>query len=322
MFKKMFSGGTTFLCLSLVLCAKIGSAQACQSGADGSYSYSAIGIGIPGALLTTGTTNSTSAYSNTPLGQLLTGVSNTGPFAASGTLYLDGSGNIRASSATQGGTMMLVGTCVVNSDCTIAMTLTDAFGTNTTATTLQGLILAQGSEIDLGVLQGVSGGSGTTGLVYQSNLLIRLIRPLATYCNVGNLSGSYALIATGNTVVNVATGSGIVSAPAQTVAPFFLFGRVQFDGNGTILPQAATPSSLSILQFAGTYTVNTDCSGTMILGSNSSTSTNGSPTTSGSTLSVSFTLTQPAFPGISMRPDILFNMFDGTETLFGRGQAQ
>jgi hypothetical protein len=319
MFKKMFSGGATFLCLSLALCAKIGSAQACQSGADGHYLYSAIGTGIPGALLTTSSSSSTSAYSNTPLGQLLAGIANPGPFAASGTLYLDGSGNIRTSSAAQGGTTMLVGTYVVNSDCTIAVTLTDAFGTNTATTTLQGLILAQGSEIDLGVLQNVSAGLSTAIGAYQSNLLVRLSRPLATYCNMSNLNGSYALIATGNRAANVATGSGTVILPAQTVAPFFLLGRVQFDGSGSILSQAATSSSLSFLQFAGSYAVNTDCTGTMTLGSNSST---GTVPTSGTTLSVNFVLTQPSFPGISMRPDIQFNVFNGTETLFGRGQAQ
>jgi hypothetical protein len=136
---------------------------------------------------------------------------------------------------------------------------------------------------------------------------------------MSNLNGSYALIATGNRAANVATGSGTVILPAQTVAPFFLLGRVQFDGSGSILSQAATSSSLSFLQFAGSYAVNTDCTGTMTLGSNSST---GTVPTSGTTLSVNFVLTQPSFPGISMRPDIQFNVFNGTETLFGRGQAQ
>jgi hypothetical protein len=316
MFKMMFSGVSTLLCVSLVLCAKVGSAQACQSGANGYYSYSAIGTGVPGALFTTNTGSLTSAYSNTPVGQLLNGIANTGPFAASGSFYLDGSGNIRASSAPQGGTTMLVGTYVVNSDCTIAVTLTDAFGTNTTATTLQGLILANGSEIDLGVLQNVSTGSSTAAGAYQSNLLIKLFRPLATFCSASNLNGSYALIGTGTRVANVATGSGTVILPTQTVASFFLLGRVQFDATGTILPQVATSSSLSFLQFAGSYTVNSDCTGTMTLGSDNGTAA------SGSTLAVNFVLTQPGSPGISMKPDIQFNLSNGVETLFGRGQVQ
>jgi len=314
MFKKMFSGGATFLCLSLVLCAKVGSAQSCQSGAYGYYAYSAVGTGVPGTLLTTGATNANPAYSNTTLGQLLADVANTGPFAASGTLYLDGSGNIRASASAG-----LIGTYAVNSDCTITVTLMDAFGTNPTITTLQGIILARGSEIDLGMLQNVSTGSSPVIGSYQSNLLIKLFKPLTTYCNIGSLMGSYGLVATGNRVVTAATVSGTLTPSAQSVAPFFLIGRVQFDGNGNVVPQAATPSSLSFLQFAGTYAINPDCTGTMTLGSNT---VPGPFTAPSPTLSVSFVLTQPSVADVSMRPDIQFNLFNGSETLSGRGQVQ
>jgi hypothetical protein len=207
----------------------------------------------------------------------------------------------------------------VNSDCTIAVTLVDAFGTNPAITTLQGIILARGSEIDLGVFQNVSTGPGPVVGSYQSNLLIKLFKPLATYCNIGSLIGSYGLIATGNRVVSATTGSGTVTIPSQVIAPFFLVGRGQFDGNGNILPQVATPSSLSFLQFAGSYTINPDCTGTMTLGSNT---VPGLFTTPGPTLSVNFVLTQPSVADVSMRPDIQFDMFNGAETLSGRGQVQ
>jgi len=312
MFKKMFSGGIAFLCLSLVLCAKVGSAQSCQSGAYGYYAYSAIGFDDPGAS-TTSSTNANPAYSNTTLGQLLADIANVAPFAASGTLYLDGSGNIRASASAR-----LIGAYVVNSDCTITVTLMDAFGTNPTITTLQGIILARGSEIDLGVLQNVSTSSSPVIGANQSHLLIRLFKPLATYCNNGSLIGSYGLVGTGHRTVNVTTGSGTVTVPSQTRGAFHLIGRVQFDGNGNILPQAAT-SSLSFLQFAGSCTINPDCTGTMTIGSN----TVPAPfTTPGPTLSVNVVLTQPSVADASMRPDIQFNMFTGTEALSGVGQVQ
>lgn len=314
MFKKMFSGGATFLCLSLVLCAKVGSAQSCRSGAYGYYAYSAIGIDVPSVSSTTSAANATPAYSNTTLGQLLAGIASTGPFAASGTLYLDGSGNIRASAAAG-----LIGSYVVNSDCTITVNLMDAFGTNTTVTTLQGIILAGGSEIDLAVLQNVSTGSSPVAGAYESHLLIKLFKPLTTYCNIGSLMGSYGLVATGNRVVSTTTGSGTVITPPQSIAPFSLIGRVQFDGNGNILPQAATASSLSFLQFAGSYTINPDCTGTMILGSNA---VPGPFTTLGPTLPVNFVLTQPSVTGGSAGPDIQFNLFNGAETLSGLGQVQ
>ena len=310
MFKMTFSGVATLLCMSFVLCAKVGSAQACQSGVTGFYAYSA--IGIDAASSTTSPTNANPAYSNTTLGQLLAGVANTGPFAASGTLYFDGSGNIRASASAG-----LIGSYVVNSDCTIAVTLMDAFGTNPTITTLQGIILARGSEIDLGVLQNVSTASSPVIEGYQSHLLIKLFRPLSTYCNLGSIVGSYALVGTGHR--HVTTGSGTVIVPSQTMGAFFLIGRAQFDGNGNILPQAATASSLSFLQFAGSYTINSDCTGTMTLGNNTVPSPFATP---GSTLSVNFVLTQPSVADGSMRPDIQFNLFNGTETLSGLGQVQ
>jgi hypothetical protein len=101
--------------LGAILCAKMIWAQGCQDTPLGYYSYSAIGTGIPGSLLTgtntntasgsesttgsttgtrstagtsgsqTGATNTTTAYSNTKTGQLLGGVSAQEPFASSGT---------------------------------------------------------------------------------------------------------------------------------------------------------------------------------------------------------------------------------------------
>ena len=184
MLETSYSRIAAFLGVSLLLGAKIGSAQqTCQASINGFYSYSAIGNGLPGALLptstgttgtgsgtitgtgsTTGTTTTAPPFSNTGVGQLVGGATNTAPFASSGTLYFDNGGNIRASSTSQFGTAnTTVGTYVVNSDCTITVTLNDAFGTNKTAATLQGVILGNGSEIDLGVLQNVSTTTSTTG---------------------------------------------------------------------------------------------------------------------------------------------------------------
>ena len=204
MLKTTFSQTCTFLCVSAIVCATVSSAQSCQATVNGSYAYSAIGNGIPGAMLTTGTSTVTPAFSNTGIGQLVGGATGTGPFISAGTLYFDGSGNIRATSASQSGAATApVGTYVLNTDCTITVTLTDGFGTNMTAATLQGVVLGSGSEIDLGVLQNISATSttpvGAIG-VYQSNVLVKLVRPLATYCSASNLTGAYVLVATGTRV--------------------------------------------------------------------------------------------------------------------------
>ena len=317
MFKTTFSGTAVLCCLGLALCANVASAQTCQGAVNGAYAYSVIGTGVPGALFTT-TTGPAVSYSSTSIGQLLSGVANTGPFALSGTLWFDSSGNI---SAAQGATRLMVGTFALNSDCTISATLFDAFGTSKTTTALQGIVLANGSEIDLGVLQNVSGGPITSPGAFQSSLLIKLVRPLATYCSISNLTGSYALIATGTRVATLPIATGSVALPAQTEAAFFLFGRVQFDGSGSIVAPAGTASALGFLQFTGTYTVNTDCTGTLTLGS-ASTTGGGTSVTPGSTISVGFVLTQPSVPFTGNRPVIEFSQTSATQTLFGYGEAQ
>jgi hypothetical protein len=316
MFKTTFSKTAVLCCLGLALCAKVGSAQTCQGAVNGAYAYSAIGTGYPGALFTP-VTGSASTFSNTSIGQLLGGIANTGPFALSGTLWFDSSGNI---AAAQGSARLMVGTYALNTDCTISATLTDAFGSSKSTTALQGIVLANGSEIDLGVLQNVSNNSVAAPGAFQSSLLIKLVRPLATYCSVSNLTGSYALIATGTRVASLPIGTGNDIVPAQTEASFFMFGRAQFDGSGNIFAPAGPASSLGFLQFVGSYTVNTDCTGTLTLGTVSTVA--GTSVTPGATLSVNFVLTQPSVPFTGTRPVIEFNQSSATQTLFGYGEAQ
>src|SRR6476469_7975774 len=119
MFKTIFSGTAVLCCLGLALCANTASAQTCQGAVNGAYAYSAIGTGVPGALFIPATGPAVS-YSSTSIGQLLGGIANTGPFALSGTLWFDSSGNI---SAAHGGTRVMAGTFALNSDCTISATL-------------------------------------------------------------------------------------------------------------------------------------------------------------------------------------------------------
>lgn len=347
-------------CVGAMLCAKIGSAQTCNvTGVTvgGSYIFSAMGNGLPGSLLsgttttsgTGGTTSSTSPYSNTELGQLLSGTAGTGPFASSGTVYLDGAGSILGT-MTQNGSYTKVGTYVLNADCTITVTLTDVFATTPpAATTLQGVVLNNGAEIDLGVLQSVSSssstGTGTTGTtstsggLYESNVLVKLVRPLTATCNASDLSGPYVLIGIGTQVASVTTsgtGTGTTTTtPAQTEAPFFLFGLVQFDGNGNVIAPSGTPSTVGgNLRYTGSYTVNADCTGTMTLKAPapSSGTTGTTSTTSSTSLSLSFILSQPsvAFNGGSssnarsgsVGPGIQFSQSSATETLEGYGIAQ
>jgi hypothetical protein len=315
MFKREFSCTAFFLCVSAILSTGAVSAQTCQSAVNGAYTYSAVGDGIPGALTSGGsTTAATPPFSSSGVGQLVGGAANAVPFTSAGTLYFDGMGDIRPGNAVEfGAPLTLVGSYVLNSDCTISVTLTDAFGTNLTVATLQGVVLGNGSEIDLGQLQSIAGNSASPAIgVYQSNLLVKLVRPLATYCSVGNLNGSYVLIARGARAASVAADAGV----GPTVAPFFLFARVRFDGNGNILTPTGPLSTMSFLQLGGSYTVKTDCTGILTL--TAVDATIGAP---GSTLSLNFALTQSdSLTGSSA--EIQFSGASQAQTLFGYGRLQ
>lgn len=290
------------------LFAAIASAQTCNLpdvNVGGYYAYTALGAGSPGFFTmpsgttgtsgtgTTGTgttgsgtggtsgtgattgsgtsTSSSSGYSNTELGMLLSGVSNpSAPFASSGTLYLDGAGNVLASSNSQVGAIpstMVVGSYTLYANCTISVSLTDAFGTQTTPSMLQGVVLSGGGEIDLALLQsssssttgtGTSGtgtsGTGTTGSgtttssgpsgFFESGVLVKLVRPAFQTCSTSELSGSYALIGTGTggETGTTASASGTTSGSVSE-GSFFFLGLAQFDGNGHVVTPASTSTT-------------------------------------------------------------------------------
>ncbi len=230
--------------------------------------------GTSGTGTTTGSgtsTSSSSGYSNTELGMLLSGVSNpSAPFASSGTLYLDGAGNVLASSNSQVGAIpstMVVGSYTLYANCTISVSLTDAFGTQTTPSMLQGIVLSGGGEIDLALLQsssssttgtGTSGtgtsGTGTTGSgtttssgpsgFFESGVLIKLVRPAFQTCSTSELSGSYALIGTGTGgETGTTTSASGTTSGSVSEGSFFFLGLAQFDGNGHVVTPASTSTT-------------------------------------------------------------------------------
>src|SRR5580704_5970424 len=105
--------------------------------------------GTTGTTGTTTTSTGANTYSNTNIGQLLGGIAAGNQFAFSGVLTFDGAGNITSSAAPTGTAVATIGTYNVNSDCSVSVSLMDAFGSNTTATKLVGVILGRGAEIDL-----------------------------------------------------------------------------------------------------------------------------------------------------------------------------
>jgi hypothetical protein len=337
------------LSVALTLGATFAAAQATctatTASVNGSYTYTATEFPFGTAVVTPpGTTTNQQPYSNTQIGTLIQALNGGGVFSSANVFYFDGAGHISiaASSASFMGTSV-VGTYTVNSDCTINVSLTDVFNTTSTSAgvpatqataTLIGLVLGGGTELYLSVPQSATSKNGNTPLVpgeFATRLSIELIRTPTYGCSVASLTGSYGLVGSGFLAVSATSSTGTSTGTSATVQPVNVFGVVTFDGGGNVIPQIVSSGSpLGSFQYAGTYTVNLNCTGTMTLGPPTSTS---STTTSSTALTVNFVLTPPiSYPttsaysaspsGNASRPGIQFTLTSTGETLSGFGIAQ
>ena len=395
----------TMLCFSAcsLLLTRSAPAQVCgasNASLIGPYGYVANQTGPESTTSSTGTTGTTgtsgtsgttgttttgmSAYSNTDIGQLLGGIAGGNQFALSGILVFDGAGNIEAtsSSTTAGAAITRTGTYNVNPDCSISVSLTDAFNTSTTsngsttspaAMQLAGVILGRGEEIDLtsattlesetrtsttssGSTTGTTSTStsGTPSGSSSSGLVIRLVKVLyQNGCSAANLRGLYGFVlnpisaapqtsTTGTTGTTTGTGS-TGTTPTTSTAPTTVIGYVDFDGNGNIIamstnnqlssptapitgasiPTTAPPQpTFSALDFTGTYTVNSDCSGTMTISNSANAATNstGSTTTS-TTTNTGTTTTGTTATGSSPSQSITVDFVITPATMSAQGTA-
>jgi len=374
----------TTLCLAVLgLLSPLARAQFCtltNASLTGSYGYVANEAGAvvtttgTGSTTTgTGTTGTTTtganSFSTTNIGQLLGGISAANEIALSGVLIFDGAGNVAAAS-TPGGAAVHVGTYNVNSDCSVSVSLTDVFGTVTSATQFAGVVLGGGQEIDLtslATLQSFSKtGTTSTGNTSTSTsttstaagLDLRLVRVfLNSGCTDSNLNGVYGFVlnpqaaqaqnaSTTTTGTSTGTGTGTTSGTGTTTpvttttasSPFALIGYLDFNGAGKIvaLPSNSSSSSngtmtFSALQYTGTYTVNSDCSGTMtITNSDLASSTNTSATTGATTadtaassVTLNFVITPPSQQaGSSQSPGLVLSYSMGDNSGTGYALAQ
>jgi hypothetical protein len=329
------------------LCATFAAGQqsctATTSSVIGSYTYTATEFPFGTMVVTPpGTTTNTQPYSNTQIGNLIQELNGGGAFANTNVFYFDGNGNVSiASSASSFSATTVVGSYVVNSDCTINVKLTDVFNTTSTSVganptqgtaSLIGLVLGGGTEIELSVPQSTTSTNGNTPLVtgeFASRLSIQLIRTFSYGCTNASLTGSYGLVGNGFVLVGAsATSTG-------TVQPVSVLGVVTFDGAGNVIQQTvASGSPLGNFQYKGTYSVGLNCAGTMTLGpATPSTGTTTTTSTTSPSLTVNFVLTPPVtYPttnaysasptGNAARPGLEFNVTSAGETLSGFGIAQ
>lgn len=70
-------------------------------------------------------------------------------------------------------------------------------------------------------------------------------------CSTNTLRGSYAQ-----------TGTGVITAPPDQAGPFANVGTLVFDGNGGVTGVIVVNGSSAQATETGTYTVNSDCTGT------------------------------------------------------------
>ncbi len=298
-----------FAVAGMLLTAGSSEARVCEGNAaiQGPFGFSASRFGLVGSPLaftgaftgtavtppgtTTGTGTGTgtgqtgTATSNLPplastgAGGLVTGAATSEPFARTGLLFADGIGGLFLDSAQ----LQAIGTYSVNPDCSVAVSLNNAFafgattsggtgagtgtgtggtqtGTGTTGTTaaltapstvtFDGVIVDGGEEIDL-VQTGSVGGTTMTW------------RKTAGICSNNDLFGDFGIV--GNATAVTTGTSGLA------FTPFAIAGRLQTDGLGNLTTDAfsiATANPTQVL--TGTYTVNPDCTGTAQVSGSSS----------------------------------------------------
>jgi hypothetical protein len=307
-----------FLSASLlpVASAQSSIAQSCPSGngtLNSSYDYI-----ISQAASTSSSGSSTSGFSTSEIGNLLNGTAGSVPFAASGQLTFNGSGQITAPQQP-GGLNQIVGTYNINSDCMITVMLMDPFGTNTRTLSLVGFVLADGAEIDLGPSPSTTSSSTASSIQVVSSFAMRLIRPLySSGCSLSTLNGPYAL-------VSQVTFQSVPISPPGT-GNIIGLARVRFDGNGNMVAdQPAVQSQLVAFQYVGTYTVNSDCSGTMMLNGPGATPTS-TATALGQSMTANFVITPamvyfglPTAGSNALRPGLVYVISNSGQTAMGYG---
>lgn len=317
--------------LGACLGASLASAQVCQlsnSSLFGPFGFAANQfLGAPFNPPGTGTTTTTTnPFSNTSLGSLISGVNSNGQFATTGVLFFDGAGQVSAMATPTSSTNTAVGTFNVNPDCTVTVTLKDVFGTNSTQLTLVGAILGNGSEIDFDTVNNSTTVSGSTGAQFIPGMSFRLVRQNSqNACSVGSLRGLYGFVINSFTSQPLNSGTNNGTFNQSTVV-----GYLNFDGAGNItannqatIPAANSAASLQpTLQFAGTYKVNPDCSGSMTISNSAATSGNGAGSVG---LTVNFIelggAVTPLNP-VPQQPSLLLTVANSTRTGVGYALPQ
>ncbi|MEP6961350.1 MAG: hypothetical protein ABI995_04690, partial [Acidobacteriota bacterium] len=285
-------------------------------------------------------------FSTSPVGTLLSGVMGTTGLSSSSSFYFDGNGGIWSTATATAPAQFIsgtqVGTYSVTSDCVINVTLADVFTTPPVtpiptpqnSAKLTGLLVKSGTEMYLVYQTPIATGqtAPTTAAALSNRTIVRLVRVISysNGCSLSTLNGAYALVGSG--VGSTTTGTGSTAVTNLNSSNFL--SRVRFDGNGKLVSDTVLgTSNLGIFQYTGTYTVNADCSGTMVLNQTSTATSGSTTTTTTTTTNARFLITPPmsivdgrgtaAFQNtFDLKPGLIFTVSDGTQAINGVGAAQ
>jgi hypothetical protein len=266
---------------AMCLAGSLASAQVCQfntSNLLGQYAFVANQFGTvpfnpPG---TSGIVLPT-PFSPTPLGNFLSGINSGRQFAVSGLVYFDGSGAITATPSPTATNAPQVGTYTINSDCSVTVALNDAFGSpSNLPTSFVGVILGNDEEIDFNNFVTTIGNTSVSGLPNGTGPFFKLVKVQnRNFCSVSSLTGLYGFVLNTSSVPP-ATATPSAGATASPTAATVV-GYLNFDGAGKIgaspvaAPADTTATATNVntlqrsLQYGGTYSVNADCSGSMLI---------------------------------------------------------
>jgi len=235
---------------------------------------------IPVAVTPAGTTsafNTTNTWS-----RFINNLSGRAAFSSVGRVFFDGLGNIFFTDpAALFPTNALAGTYLVNSDCSVTMSIRDPFPATTggALTTTGGPTITLEGEIIDGRVELVSTNPNAAGAT------ITLVKTAQfNACANSSLTGSYGFVGSGVVVpgatlpVNALVGGlfptgtlgGAGSAFGQGTlttlgTPFNLLGRAFADGNGNFINDALGTASPVKRILLGTYNIGLDCTGTASL---------------------------------------------------------
>lgn len=224
------------------------------TGGDATYAYS--GNGVVDVAPQGGCSTGAGTYGFDATGFTLSGSSVNGVANGTGVLQLDAQGNAilnysTTTSATPSGSGTATGTYTIQSNCTGTVTLSDSSGNsfvmdftayNVTATNVDFYITFAQSANFL-----MAGGGRLLSSPSSTNS-----------CSLSSLNGTYPLTVSGRSI----SPSGAFTGSFQAI------GSATFDGNGNVNVTGVANTNLAQgtpLSYTGTYTLASNCSGTLTL---------------------------------------------------------